>query len=75
MCVWCRVAIIKFDKNMTEEIRQDVSRLLRTSRPPRKDLSSEEHQTLRDLQQKKKGIDNPPSRQMKNHSRVGPRKL
>lgn len=44
-----KTAITKFDKKTAEEIFQEVSRILRTSRLSRKNLSDEEHQTMRTL--------------------------
>lgn len=45
------MVITKFDKKTAKEISEDVSRILGTSRLPRKNLSKEEHQDLREPQQ------------------------
>lgn len=48
--------ITKFDKYKAEEIRQDVLGILITSRPPKKNISNEGKQALRELQQNKEII-------------------
>lgn len=43
-------AITKFDKNKTEEIHHHISRILSIFKPPTKNPSNENHQTLQELQ-------------------------
>lgn len=46
----------ELDKNRAEEIRPDVSKIVRMSRPPRDNLTNEENQNQRDLRQSKEII-------------------